>query len=66
MSQEVEDALERHAHVDAQRLHVETHGGSVILSGVVHSLAERREAERAAWSAPGVSAVNNLITVDPR
>jgi osmotically-inducible protein OsmY len=37
----------------------------VILRGAVHSWAEREEAERAAWAAPGVKRVQNLITVSP-
>jgi osmotically-inducible protein OsmY len=33
--------------------------------GVVRAWAEKNEAERIAWSAPGVTAVDNRITVDP-
>ena len=40
-------------------------GNEVILSGTVRSWAEREEAERVAWSAPGVTKVTNLITVSP-
>jgi osmotically-inducible protein OsmY len=37
----------------------------VILNGRVRSWPERREAERVAWSAPGVTEVENLITINP-
>ena len=59
------EALHRHADVDARRIHVETLAGTVILSGVVRSWTEQDEAVRAAWSAPGVVAVDNRLSVVP-
>ena len=44
---------------------VEVQDNKVILKGTVRSWAERQEAERVAWSAPGVIAVENRITVIP-
>ena len=59
----IEDALRRSAELDASRITVEATGGEVILRGTVRSWAERQEAERAAWAAPGVTRVDNRVTV---
>jgi osmotically-inducible protein OsmY len=59
----IEDALRRSAEVDAGRITVEANGGEVILRGTVRSWAERQEAERAAWAAPGVTRVDNRISI---
>ena len=59
----IEAALKRSAEVDARRITVETDGDKVILRGTVRSVAERHEAERAAWRAPGVRTVENQVTI---
>jgi len=46
------------------RLPVEADGNNVVLRGTVRSWAEREEADRVAWLAPGVMRVDNRITVD--
>jgi osmotically-inducible protein OsmY len=61
----IEEALRRAAELDASRITVETTGNEVILRGTVRSWAERQEAERAAWAAPGVAKVDNRIIVSP-
>ncbi len=61
----IETAFRRSAELDAQKLRVESHDGKVTLHGELHSWAERDEADRMAWAAPGVSKVENLIMVTP-
>src|SRR5438128_4118849 len=63
LKQKIEDALVRSAQTDAQRITVEVQGSKVILKGTVRSWAEKQEAERVAWSAPGVTSVENRIEV---
>jgi osmotically-inducible protein OsmY len=60
---QIEKALVRSAELDAQHIEVEVQGSRVILKGRVRTLAEFEEAERAAWRAPGVAAVENRLSV---
>ena len=63
VTQRIEAALKRHAEIDAQKIHVETSNGRVTLRGIVRSWAERHDAEAAAWSAPGVTKVEDELLV---
>ncbi len=63
IKRKIEDAFTRNAEIDARNITVEAHGGEVVLRGKVRSWAELRQAERAAWAAPGVTKVDNRITI---
>ena len=61
--QRIEEAFTRRAALDATSISVETNGSEVTLRGTVRSWAERYQAERAAWAAPGVTRVENRLMV---
>jgi osmotically-inducible protein OsmY len=61
----IEAAFRRHAMLDSRRITVVTSDGKVTLEGVVHSYAEKKEAEAAAYAAPGVREVENCLVVNP-
>lgn len=63
LQQQIDQAFKRIAEIDAQRISIETNDGKVVLRGKVRSWSERDEAERAAWAAPGVSHVENELSV---
>ena len=63
VSQKIVAALARSAALHAQQIKVDTQNHQVTLTGTVHSWDERREAEHAAWAAPGVTTVQNELAV---
>lgn len=65
LQRKIMDAFKRNAEVDANRITVEANGSEVVLKGTVRSWIEREEAERVAWSAPGVTRVEDRIVVSP-
>jgi osmotically-inducible protein OsmY len=62
LKKKIEDALVRSAEVDANNITVEVQGSKAVLKGKVRSWAERQEAERTAWLAPGITTVDNRIS----
>jgi osmotically-inducible protein OsmY len=62
--EKIQKALERSADIEASRIAVRTEGGKVVLSGKVRAWYERDIAERAAWSAPGVTEVEDRLTIE--
>ncbi len=60
---EIKAALHRYADLESRNIDVDASDSTVTLRGQVRSWAERKEAESAAWMAPGVTQVKNEIIV---
>jgi osmotically-inducible protein OsmY len=59
----IREAFERSAEIDSREISVTADGHTVTLSGKVHSIKEKEDAEKAAYNAPGVFLVNNKLQV---
>jgi osmotically-inducible protein OsmY len=60
----IEKALKRSAEIDADTIKVRADGGKVVLEGRVKAWHERDLAEKTAWAAPGVTAVEDRIRIE--
>ncbi len=65
VEKQIARALTRHAALDARQIYVTTSGTKAILTGHVHSVDEDRIAKDAAWSAPGISEVDDHLVIQP-
>jgi osmotically-inducible protein OsmY len=63
IKRKIQKTFQRNAEVDAKQIIIEANGSEVVLKGKVRSWAEREEAERGAWRAPGVTKVEDHIVV---
>lgn len=59
----IEETFTRAAVYDAGNVRIEVMGSEVALRGTVRSWVERNEAQKAAYAAPGVTAVHNYLVV---
>lgn len=64
IEQKINAAFHRSATIDSEKIHAEVNGSKVTLRGRVRSMAEKDDAEIAAWNAPGVTSVHSLIEIN--
>ena len=59
----IEDSLRRNAELEAKSIRVDVAGSRVTLDGHVKAWSERRLVEDAAWATPGVTTVDDRLTI---
>jgi osmotically-inducible protein OsmY len=64
IKEKIRSVFAKHALVDSQNISVKATGRTVVLTGKVRSWTERKDAEDAAWSMPGVMEVENNLAVE--
>ena len=64
VKRKIASAFHRSATVDSEKINITLEGTKVILSGKVRSFAEKKDAENAAWLAPGVNSIENKLEID--
>lgn len=64
IKQKISAAFQRSANLDAEKISTEVSDNQVILRGKVRSLAEKEDAESAAWAAPGITRVDNRLEIE--
>jgi osmotically-inducible protein OsmY len=64
VKRKIASAFHRSATVDSEKINITLDGTKVILSGKVRSFAEKKDAENAAWLAPGVNSIENKLEID--
>ena len=63
LKEKIKNSFLRNASIDAENVKIEITGNKAILKGTVQSWAEKRQAEKAAWAAPGILEVENKLEI---
>lgn len=64
VKQQINAAFRRNAVIDAATINITIINSKVVLNGTVRSFAEKQDAEKAVWNAPGVSSVENNLEIE--